>query len=306
MTRRRARFSQCPNCGHQLHQQDNFCPSCGQENHDLHVPFRHLVLEGLEGFIHFDSKSYRTIKALLFKPGFLTGEFKSGRRAQYVPPIRLYVFVSFLFFLVLSLSSGTHTYYQEQAAPTTGKVAGNQTEMNISFYTLNSKELRNLSDAQIDSVLKARNIELTPFKKYVAKKLGRIASGGQQEFTHALVKGVTYMMFVLMPLFALILYIFHFRKVEYYLDCLVFSVHYHSFAFLLFTLYILVDRLIDTGWLILTSPLLLAIYLWFALRNVYRQSAFAAMLRTLAIGILHILLSLFCFLMLVLVNILLF
>lgn len=99
-------LTECPNCGTRLAKSVNFCPECGQPNHDQRVPFSHLFHEALESILHFDGKSYRTVRALLFKPGHLSNEFRAGRRAGYVPPVRLYVFISFMFFLVLSLTSG--------------------------------------------------------------------------------------------------------------------------------------------------------------------------------------------------------
>ena len=96
------KFETCPNCNYRFAEVNNYCANCGQENHDLNMPFGHVVLEVLEGTFHFDTKIFRTLKLLLFKPGRLTAEFIQNKRAPYVPPIRLYVFVSFIFFLVLA------------------------------------------------------------------------------------------------------------------------------------------------------------------------------------------------------------
>ena len=51
-----------------------------------------------------DSRLLQTLKLLLFKPGSLTREFSRNRRARYMSPIRLYLFTSFLFVLVLSFA----------------------------------------------------------------------------------------------------------------------------------------------------------------------------------------------------------
>ena len=52
-----------------------------------------------EDLTHADSRLWRTLAALLFKPGHLTREFLAGRRARYLPPVRLYLVLSVLFFL---------------------------------------------------------------------------------------------------------------------------------------------------------------------------------------------------------------
>jgi hypothetical protein len=297
----------CLNCGRALAAGDNYCPRCGQTNHDLRIPFRHLFMEVFEGLLHFDSKSYQTVKALLFRPGFLTNEFKIGRRASYVPPIRLYIFVSFLFFFLLSLGKGGHQAGQPRNTTVAGQpVTLDSDELKISFAGLGSSDLAGKSPEQIDSVMDAHKIEKTFFKRYLAIQLGRVAAGGKAEFDHLLLKGFSYMMFVLMPILALFIYMFHRKRVEYYLDCLVFSVHYHSFAFLLFTVYLLVNRVVGSGYLILLLPIIVMMYFWLALRVVYPQVWWKGWLKTAAIGLLHVAAIFTCFMLLVMANVLLF
>jgi hypothetical protein len=92
----------CPNCGTILQADFEFCPTCGQENHDLKVPIGHVVYEFIESVFHFDTKVWNTLKAIVTKPGVITSDFVTGKRARYVPPARLYVFVAFFFFLMLN------------------------------------------------------------------------------------------------------------------------------------------------------------------------------------------------------------
>ncbi len=87
----------CLNCGTIV--QERYCSHCGQENTEVKESFNHLVRHFFEDVTHYDSKFFITIKDLIFKPGFLTKEYLSGRRASYLHPIRLYVFTSFLYFL---------------------------------------------------------------------------------------------------------------------------------------------------------------------------------------------------------------
>ncbi|KAB7728740.1 DUF3667 domain-containing protein [Rudanella paleaurantiibacter] len=94
----------CPNCQRHLAHIDNFCPNCGQENHDLRLPFGHVVYEVVEGFTHFDGKLWVTLRDMFTRPGQVPLDFIEGRRQRHVPPIRLYIFVSFLSFLLINLS----------------------------------------------------------------------------------------------------------------------------------------------------------------------------------------------------------
>ena len=92
----------CLNCGAVL--TGRYCANCSQAA-DVHVPStRELIHEALEGVTHSDSRLWRTLYLLWFKPGRLTQEFVAGRRAAYLPPFRLYLVVSVIFFLIASVS----------------------------------------------------------------------------------------------------------------------------------------------------------------------------------------------------------
>src|SRR5690349_10164183 len=92
---------QCDNCGAPV--AGKYCSHCGQRfEHKIHS-LLHFSREVTEDLTHADSRLWSTILALLFKPGFLTREFLNGRRVRYLPPLRLYLVLSVLFFLVLGL-----------------------------------------------------------------------------------------------------------------------------------------------------------------------------------------------------------
>ena len=87
----------CKNCDALL--LGRFCVNCSQAA-NVHVPTtRELLHELLEGITHSDSRLWRTLTTLWFKPGKLTQEFVAGRRVAYLPPFRLYLILSIIFFL---------------------------------------------------------------------------------------------------------------------------------------------------------------------------------------------------------------
>jgi hypothetical protein len=91
----------CKNCSAAL--LGRFCIDCGQAA-EVHVPTTgELIHEAMEGLTHADSRLWRTLVTLWFKPGKLTNEFIAGRRAAYVPPFRLYLILSVIFFLLASI-----------------------------------------------------------------------------------------------------------------------------------------------------------------------------------------------------------
>src|SRR5690606_9058630 len=95
----------CPNCKVKLNENVNFCHNCGQENHDKRASVKMLVNDFSQDYFTFDSKLFRSLRPLLFNPGFLTLEFINGKRMNYIRPIRLYLFISFIYFLTSSLLS---------------------------------------------------------------------------------------------------------------------------------------------------------------------------------------------------------
>ena len=88
----------CLNCNTEL--TGRFCPNCGQENIEPRETFWGLITHFFNDITHFDGKFFSSLKYLVIKPGFLPAEFMKGRRADYLNPIRMYVFTSAVFFLI--------------------------------------------------------------------------------------------------------------------------------------------------------------------------------------------------------------
>lgn len=88
----------CLNCHTAL--TGRYCHVCGQENLEPKETVWHLVQHFFNDITHFDGKFFSSVKYLMRKPGFLSKEYMSGRRASYLNPIRMYVFTSAIFFLI--------------------------------------------------------------------------------------------------------------------------------------------------------------------------------------------------------------
>lgn len=98
--------SACLNCGTALIGQH--CHVCGQAAH-VHRTLGAFFHDLLHGVFHFEGKIWRTLPLLVWNPGKLTREYIDGRRASYVSPIALFLFVVFLTFAVFSMAGGkTH------------------------------------------------------------------------------------------------------------------------------------------------------------------------------------------------------
>jgi hypothetical protein len=88
----------CLNCGAIV--QGRYCQQCGQENILPHQNFWSLAKHFVYDILHFDGKFFETLRQLLFKPGYVAGQYVKGKRNSYLDPIRMYLFTSAIFFLV--------------------------------------------------------------------------------------------------------------------------------------------------------------------------------------------------------------
>lgn len=89
----------CLNCGHEV--ESHYCSQCGQPNLELKEPFFDFVTHSVGHYFHFDAKFWKTIAPLLTKPGQVTLDYLAGKRARYIHPVSLYIFVSIVYFLIV-------------------------------------------------------------------------------------------------------------------------------------------------------------------------------------------------------------
>ncbi len=89
----------CPNCGAPVH--GPYCHACGQSEKGM---VRHIseVLRDLADIVfNVDSRVFRSVFDLYFRPAFLTTEYVAGRRARYVTPFRLFFILSIIAFFAM-------------------------------------------------------------------------------------------------------------------------------------------------------------------------------------------------------------
>ena len=92
----------CLSCGAPL--AGLFCVACGQKQDDLRRNLFLLARQFFEDTFAFDSRMWRTLGLLALAPGAVPSEYAHGKRSKHTPPIRLFLVVSFLFFLLLSIT----------------------------------------------------------------------------------------------------------------------------------------------------------------------------------------------------------
>lgn len=232
----------------------------------MHTSLRELAGEGLTELLDVDGRLLRTLRALLLHPGRLTTEYLAGRRTRYVRPVRLYLTLSVLYFVALSLKSGGMPAAGAPATP-----AGASTAATAAPLPAASPDARTairlgapeLADTTGDGAA----------ERLVKRRLLRLAEMPEQERQRAIMDGLVAHLpkafFVLVPLFAALLQLLHRGRGVYYAEHLILALHVHAFAFVLFTARELAGAgpaidLLVTAWLL---P-----YIALALRRTYGQS----------------------------------
>ena len=87
----------CKNCNSEL--VGLYCSECGQKNME-NFTFSILVKDFFDNIFSLDSRLFQTLKYLIIRPGFLTNEYWLGKRITYLPPFRLYLLTSILYFII--------------------------------------------------------------------------------------------------------------------------------------------------------------------------------------------------------------
>ena len=274
----------CPNCHSILTEEALYCQHCGQKRiHPKDHSVVHLIIESVSDFFHFDSKFFRTLIPLIFKPGFLTIEFLRGRRARYFQPFKLFLFISFLYFLASGIFSHSKKTYDFESAANpavsdTGFAGRRDHSLNLTINEA-SESLLKIPDDSLRKMVKKlglnRYVNVTyPRESWLSRlSIKQVIKNRLQPgstFEENLHKTFPKLVFLLIPFFALFLKLLYVRRNVTYFNHIIFSLHFLSFFFLLFLLSDLIDDYID--WFNLVAMISLMIYLYIALKLVYRQS----------------------------------
>ncbi len=116
---------------------------------------------------------------------------------------------------------------------------------------------------------------------------------------------LSWMMFLILPFAGLILVGLYYRKKRYFVEHLVFALHYHVAAFLLVSLGLIGDYFISGGWSSLAFLLSLA-YIFVAMKRYYQQSWMRTLGKFIALHILYLIVSITLIAILMIISFLLF
>lgn len=314
----------CTNCAAPLI--GPYCAACGQpiETH------RRSVLVLLHDFVKdvasFDSRILRTARALLFKPGELPLAFREGRTQPYVPAVRLYLFMSLAFFVILGVTHVAIVQFVPEAKlekvvvidgkqylvtpgdtdPDDRAKVPKWLDLTKPHYSFSADKMiffaregayhSNVPDAAIKDIeskiehetATAKNPKAVWFKATLRRTIESLAKD-PAALNGALTAWIPRALFFLLPAFALLLAVFYWRqrKKFYFVDHLVFSLSFHTFAFALLLAAAGLAQILSGAAVAIVVALALSLYLLLAMKRFYGQRWFWTSAKWLTIEVVY-------------------
>ncbi len=267
-----------------------------------------FVHEFIGHYVAFEGKLWKTLVLLFFKPGQLTSEYLAGRKLRYVLPLRLYLTISVLFFFLINVlpnksvevGTGEKAKQEIAAAREEGRKANPHKSNGDTEVLIGSDDEGNsLFSAKIDAKGEFHCSMPDWACTRIKPKLESLRTSHDQTVKQGLssfrVKW-PYAMFLLMPIFALLLKLAYLKRGMVYGEHLVFSLHVHAAWFVLVLLMVYLPET-----LALLAFLALPIYTVMAMRRVYGGGWLATTGNALAVALPYALATLCVVVMLVLI-----
>lgn len=301
----------CRNCEKAIEEEMQFCPDCGQKNANGKVRVFTYIAELFNLVFNIEGKLFTTLRDI-FIPGKLTIEYFKGKRIRYFHPLRLFIVLAALLLAAITFSLNDNDLEQtnniteattidivQQIDSFNQKSFKKELYDSIAYCSIENFKFNilgnyddvpagsnkiniNIGDSDInmkttdmlryspDELIEKNNIK--GFWPQLFFKQGVKLLNNTNTFGQYLISNSVWLVLLMMPFLALILKLFYVRQNKYYVEHLVFSLHTHSFVFLLFTLTILLGYFSNTDTFIGILLLLTAAYLCIALKKYYSQS----------------------------------
>ena len=247
----------CKNCNSEL--VGVYCSECGQKDSQL-LSIKEILKEFSDNVFSFDTRFFITLKYLITKPGLLTTEYWLGRRTKYLPPLRLYLVMSLMYFFISSIiNPGT----------------------DISLYKSDFREKPFQFELDKSSPKYDPSPEIVaPFVDFFKENFNKgVRVADKKELTQQdlIWSSMPTAMFILMPFMAFCVYLLNKKKKQLYSYHLITVLHFHSFIFFIFTLEDIVPNFNPAFFLYLPLidifiKLYSLYYIFFMFKNIYQDS----------------------------------
>ncbi len=277
----------CANCG--AIPVGRYCPNCGQSARVYEKPVLAFLKEFLGDLFAFDSRFWRSLPALVLRPGTMVTEYVSGKHGSYMPPFRIYVFVSFFFFLLLEFF--TTANLEKKATPFTNSsvadsIVQSLTQPDSVHQGVTAKDTtlaQNKSDQSIQLELNGQDSKTTK------ARLKEILED-PAKYISKFYKNLSWSFFLLLPLLGFFFWALFRKARPYYVPHFLYAIQLHTMLFFMLALLITIDLVWPGASAYLNgSPLwLLPVHAVLGARQLYGLGWRTTFLRLVAATLLYI------------------
>lgn len=289
----------CSNCLHPI--TENFCAQCGQEVKEIRRPFFFLLRDAFSSVFELDGRAWRTLLALLTRPGFLSLEYVSGRRVRYTPPLRLFLTLSIGFFLIVSAFTSLQSIRSSIADPDSPSLVA---ETPSPFITADGEDNQDpfggvlvfIDNFHLPLLSEQRNENLRRYMRTQSEKNLEALQADPTSFFSESLDYITVFMLLMMPILAFIQKLLYVFSKRYYVEHLILTLHNHAFLVLAMFLSSVFSLLEGLGVPILSlvmgvaSTLIgfwMVVYLFLSLKNFFVQGYALTAVKFFAMVILY-------------------
>ena len=234
----------CSNCGAELG--GNFCAICGQANRNIRRPLYSLLAELLHVLLDIDGRAYRTLFFLFTRPAYLTRAYVRGMRANFTSPLRLFLAISIIFFVIISVQNSIQSLQQSMEAIQNGQEEDSTTEQ-VS-QEIGSALQAEVGDEDISngrefigSIIDSINLPFLSVESN-ANLHAALRVQAEENFIaltsdpgaalQGLMEYTTPFMLLMIPILAFMQFVVFFPARRYFIEHLVLTLHNHAFIIL--------------------------------------------------------------------------
>lgn len=292
--------NECLNCGTAL--VGPYCHHCSQANVEPKETVWHLIGHFIEDLTHFDGKFFSSLKYLIIKPGYLSEQYVKGKRASYLNPIRMYLFISAMVFLIISSAFFSPARNTAHMAHIRDSVLCNSNvgpaeihtesfiEKERTFYAFSFYKPYIWGGAKAyDSLERRSKVNHSWLDRHISRTFAAAAYTYAQEpnefmnrFSERMVHSFSKIFFISLPIFAFILWLLYIRRKNnyYYVSHVIFALHFYCIAFLLI---LLISFLVSAdnlpAWPAIIVLISVFVYLYLAMLRFYKQGWFKTFIK---------------------------
>lgn len=325
-------MAECLNCGAAL--TGPFCAQCGQKDVPPRPSFLRLLDEVTASLFHADSRLWRTMGLLLLRPGRLPRLYLEGKRAQFLPPVRLYLATSLIFFMLLSISGGLPVEFdpvvdagdeaavqailEDESVSDRAKAQILEARERLQASVQRAEEMaqteiedkaevttadESSADISLADLIDDCNINYSGyFKEFMQPRLRHACQQAKMDNGQTLLREfrgyVPTAMFLAMPFFALCMKLWFWRPRRYFVEHLLVQLFNHSAFFIVGSVARLGGLLLPlrwNGWLDLLVFAYLFMYAYTSLRVYYGQGRRLTLFKFVSLGFVYTALMLWGF-----------